>query len=184
MYLEAQARPTPHAITRPRLRPGTHRARILRNAHIVAAAQRESTGAAKAIVEVVAIADHARRVARAGHTVGRAATTARQRPAAVWDRVRGSGAAGGCARGVVVAQSSTWRGIGGTGVGHLGHRLVRLWFGVTMWVRSSAVRRTASGSFALATMEGACAPALDPWLVPCFGWVKAALHPAQQILTL
>ena len=174
--------PTRHAITPHRLRLGTRQVPIVRNAQNAAAAQKESIGAARATVAIATTAERARRESRANHTVARAVTIARQHRAVARDRVRGSGAAGGCARNAVAARSSTWRGIGAAGAGRRGRRSARLWFGVTMWARSSDVRRMESGSFALATTEGACAPVHDPWPAPCFGWVNVTPLPTRHFL--
>ena len=174
--------PTRHTTIPHRLRLGTRQAPIVRNAQIAAAAHTESTGAARATVAIATTAERARRESRANHTVARAVTIARQHRAVARDRVRGSGAAGGCARSAVAARSSTWRGIGAAGAGRRGRRSARLWFGVTMWARSSDVRRMGSGSFALATTEGACAPVHDPWPVPCFGWANATPLPTRHFL--
>jgi hypothetical protein len=174
--------PTRHAITPHRLRLGTRQVPIVRNAQNAAAAQKESIGAARATVAIATTAERARRESRANHTVARAVTIARQHRAVARDRVRGSGAAGGCARNAVAARSSTWRGIGAAGAGRRGRRSARLWFGVTMWARSSDVRRMESGSFALATTERACAPVHDPWPAPCFGWVNVTPLPTRHFL--
>lgn len=176
--------PTRHAITPHRRKLGTRQVPIVRNAQIAAAAHSERTGAARATVAIATIAELARREARANHTVARAVAIARQRPAVAWDRGRGNGAAGGCARSAAAARHSTWRGIGAAGAGRRGRRSARLWSGVTMWARSSDVRRMASGSFALATTEGAYAAVHDPWPVPCFGWVNATPLPTRHSLIL
>jgi hypothetical protein len=174
--------PMRHAITLHWLRLGTRQVPIVRNAQNAAAAQKESIGAARASVAIATTAELARRESRANHTVARAVTIARQHRAVAQDGVRGSGAAGGCAHSAVAARSSTWRGIGAAGAGRRGRRPARLWSGVTMWARSSDVRKMGSGSFALATTEGACAPVHDPWPVPCFGWVNVTPLPTRHFL--
>ena len=116
---------TRHAITRHRLKLGTHRALIVRSRQTAVAARSVSIGAARPLVAVAITVILAKDTDDRGHIVTRPAIIVQPQPAVVRDRVRGSGAVGGCERSVVAARSLTWRGIGAAGVGRLRRRLAR-----------------------------------------------------------